>query len=211
MNKKFTHIHNYRRASNSKTGEENLKIGDQFREARNRMGLTQKATAQQLGVSASFINKIENGETLPSYDRLKEFCMFFALPLEEFWTALEAERTVALRSRIDARSVLLHRSIHSDFDQTITPSKVDKVSFSSKGKNVASSIPEKSSVSRTPDRGLAPSQATSTSSCDSTGTQEVRASCESLIAALGGKPEMAKFVKEAVESIANMVRSQPAT
>lgn len=46
-------------------------IGDKLRELRERHGVTQRQLADALGVSHTYISKIENGHTQPSYGFLK--------------------------------------------------------------------------------------------------------------------------------------------
>lgn len=173
------------------------------------MGLTQKATAQQLGVSAPFINKVEKGETLPSYDRLKDFCALFALPFEELWKTLEDERAKALRRRIDARSALLPKGNFSAPTQDSTSPKRAQIDSPSQKERFPSPSAQRSfsgqlagqNLTVVGDAFLPPS----------TELKEVRASCETLIAALAAKPEMAPFVRDAVDGIANLVLSDQHT
>jgi len=48
----------------------NENLGEMIRRARERLGWTQTQLAQRIGVTASFITKVEKDEAVPSYDRL---------------------------------------------------------------------------------------------------------------------------------------------
>lgn len=60
-------------------------IGKNLRKFRKAKGLTQKDLAEAVGVTANYISKIENGNTLFSINLLCKFCVLFKTQLKEFF------------------------------------------------------------------------------------------------------------------------------
>lgn len=75
--------------------------GELVKAARDEKKLTQRQTADLIGVTPGFIAKIESGESLPGYSACVALTNVLDIPLEELWQAVEvARRTADERRRI---------------------------------------------------------------------------------------------------------------
>ena len=62
-------------------------VSNRIYELRVKKNLSAKGLSLSLGMSAGYINKIENGKTMPSLDMLFEICLYLNVtPLEFFKT-----------------------------------------------------------------------------------------------------------------------------
>ena len=59
-----------------------LEIGSRIREERIKRGMTQKKLGDDIGVSGSYIGKIERGECLPSVRAVREICITLNVSLD---------------------------------------------------------------------------------------------------------------------------------
>jgi len=79
---------------------------DYIKQARTKLGITQRELASLAGVSTSMINQIESGRCKPSYDTAKK--IFELLSTQEGKTALKA-RDIC---RMKVISVQKHETLH---------------------------------------------------------------------------------------------------
>lgn len=60
-----------------------MQLGHQFKDLRNKTGLSQKAFAERIGTTQQNISNYENGLTEPSLDCLKRIASEFSVSLDE--------------------------------------------------------------------------------------------------------------------------------
>jgi transcriptional regulator with XRE-family HTH domain len=77
--------------------------GDLVKRARDKKGLTQRQTADLIGVTPGFIAKIESGESLPGYSACVALTNVLDIALDELWQAVETARRQADERRRVAR------------------------------------------------------------------------------------------------------------
>lgn len=83
--------------------EQEARLGERLRAARNALGLSVRALARELGVSASFVSQLENGKARPSVATLYTMSSALGVSIDELFredvaptalTPLNPERTV---------------------------------------------------------------------------------------------------------------------
>lgn len=72
-----------RKKTKARKREKRRTVGDAIRAAREQAGLSQIALANLIGVSASGLNRIENGPTLPSLPTAMALADALQVPLDE--------------------------------------------------------------------------------------------------------------------------------
>lgn len=82
-----------------------MALGDLIREARERLGWTQIDLAARVGVTPSFITKVEKNEALPSYDRLLALGNVLVLDSERLLSLVEHAKQERSLQRLRARGV----------------------------------------------------------------------------------------------------------
>ena len=111
-----------------------------IKEARQRKNWTQSQLAEVVGVTPSFVTKLEKGESFPSYERCMAMANVLGLSPEELWSQVEREKTLAFQKRIRTRGVAVRGAIgmHGLNDKTLHES------FSSKMRveDIASALAE---------------------------------------------------------------------
>lgn|GEM_PF-2747345 len=83
-----------------------MTIGKIIRRAREKRGLTQKQIAEQLGISVSYITKIETDELLPGDETLINIAQTVGLDSTALLERLQTERTNNQRQKQEARNKL---------------------------------------------------------------------------------------------------------
>ena len=73
-------------------------IGVRIKELRKQAGLTQEQLAEQVGLDARHLSRLEVGRHFPSLDTLEGIAKVLNMPLVEFFQFPGNETTVALRS-----------------------------------------------------------------------------------------------------------------
>lgn len=61
-------------------------ISDRIYQLRTDKNLSARELSLALGMSASYINKVENGKVMPSLNTLFIICMYFDITPEEFFS-----------------------------------------------------------------------------------------------------------------------------
>ena len=77
-----------------------MDLGDSIRENRKRLGLTQAGLAKRVGVTPSFIAKIEKNQTVPSFDRLFSLADVLVLDREDLLSKAEKAKREHVEQRI---------------------------------------------------------------------------------------------------------------
>jgi transcriptional regulator with XRE-family HTH domain len=80
-----------------------MTLGDLVREARERLGWTQSHLAERVGVTPSFVTKVEKNEALPSYDRLLALANVLVLDSEQLLSLMEQAKQERTEQRIRTR------------------------------------------------------------------------------------------------------------
>lgn len=80
-------------------------MGGLIREARERRGWNQAQLAQRIGVTGSFIGKLEKDEALPSYDRLIALASMLSLDKQTLLALSERRKEERAQSRIRTRGI----------------------------------------------------------------------------------------------------------
>lgn len=80
-----------------------MALGDCIRAAREGLGWTQSHLAAQIGVTPSFITRIEKQQALPSFDRLQALAHVLGLDSETLLTRLEEAQQHHAQQRLRAR------------------------------------------------------------------------------------------------------------
>lgn len=88
-----------------------MSVALRLKRARLAKGWSQKHLAATLGVTSSFITKIEAGDAYPSYERGLLMAQALDLPWDELWSAIEAERDAASRQRRQQRGAALQAMV----------------------------------------------------------------------------------------------------
>lgn len=90
-----------------------LAVGRRLRDVRTSKGLTLRALASEVGVTASLLSQVENGQVNPSLDTLLKLAASLATPVSQFFTEDEpvlAERPADVAehpvARVGARDLL---------------------------------------------------------------------------------------------------------
>jgi transcriptional regulator with XRE-family HTH domain len=68
-------------------------VGDIVKGARDRLKLTQRQLAEQVGVSPGFIAKVEGNESLPGYGVCVALTQVLGLALDDLWAMVRAARS----------------------------------------------------------------------------------------------------------------------
>ena len=76
---------------------------DLIKEARSKKEWTQKQLADAVGVTASFITKVEAGESYPSYERCFSLANVLGLSPDKLWAQVEKSQTMTFQQRIRTR------------------------------------------------------------------------------------------------------------
>ena len=80
-------------------------LGSVIREGRERRGWNQSQLAQSIGVTGSFIGKLEKDEALPSYDRLIALAGTLSLDKSMLLALSERRKEERAQSRIRTRGI----------------------------------------------------------------------------------------------------------
>ncbi len=80
-----------------------MTVGDQIREARERLGWTQSALAERVGVTPSYITKVEQDTALPGYELLLQLANVLVLDGERLLAQMERSRQERSGQRIRTR------------------------------------------------------------------------------------------------------------
>jgi transcriptional regulator with XRE-family HTH domain len=86
-------------------------IGDTIRQARERLGWTQSQLADKIGVTASFVTKVEKNEAVPSYDRLLALANVLVLDSDRLLDLSEQVKQERIQQRLRTRGAVA-RSPH---------------------------------------------------------------------------------------------------
>jgi transcriptional regulator with XRE-family HTH domain len=87
-----------------------MDVGTLIREARDRLGWTQTQLADRVGATPSFVAKVENNKSLPSYERLLAFANLLVLDSEQLLSLIEKQRRQQSSSRVHTRGVVARRN-----------------------------------------------------------------------------------------------------
>jgi transcriptional regulator with XRE-family HTH domain len=90
-------------------GEE-MSLGETIRKAREEHGLTQFALASRVGVTASFITKVEKGEALPRAELLVALARVLDLPGHALLKMADATRVERAGERIRTRGGMFRQN-----------------------------------------------------------------------------------------------------
>jgi transcriptional regulator with XRE-family HTH domain len=82
-----------------------MTLGETIRKAREQSDWTQARLAEAVGVTPSYITKLEKGEALPSYDRLLALARVLLLPSEQLLALMEHARGERAERRIYVRGI----------------------------------------------------------------------------------------------------------
>src|SRR5437867_3920376 len=86
-----------------------MTIGEEIREARKALGLTQPELAQQLGVSPSYVTKLEKDQALPSPERLLALADAIHLDRDHLLSLLEQTKQLRVQHGIRTRAATARR------------------------------------------------------------------------------------------------------
>jgi phosphomannomutase len=94
-------------------------LGRRIREGRKSKDITQKELAAVLGISRTFVNKIEAEEEFPSQDLCRTIADTLGIPSLELCNALEQTKIAHSRQRLSLREKTLQGEIQSRSDRLI--------------------------------------------------------------------------------------------
>jgi len=98
-------------------------MGERIRAARERQGMSLRALARDVGVSASMISQIENGKSRPSVSTLYAITTALGLPMQDVFTSDAAEPgapTTVLGALGSARGIRLGPHVRPKERQVLT-------------------------------------------------------------------------------------------
>jgi transcriptional regulator with XRE-family HTH domain len=84
-----------------------MTLGEQIREARDRLGWTQSVLAERVGVTPSYITKVEQNAALPSYELLLRLANVLVLDGERLLAQMERDRQERTGQRIRTRGATM--------------------------------------------------------------------------------------------------------
>lgn len=90
--------------------ENTITFGSSIREGRDRLGWTQAQLAEKIGVTPSFITKLERDEALPSYDRILALANVLVLDANMLIPLVEQNKEDRGRQRIKTRGASMRTS-----------------------------------------------------------------------------------------------------
>src|SRR5207244_481380 len=96
-------------------------VGSVVKSARESLGWTQGQLAEQVGVTPSFVTKLETNAAIPSYESLIAFCNVLALDAQVLVRLNERTKEERARLRVRTRGfVTRHRFARADSSRNKT-------------------------------------------------------------------------------------------